>query len=180
MRPRIAAFGASREDLPEARYREVAALAEALGAMGFDGLVGGHQGMMAAFAEGIRAGGGRVRGITLERFPTPPGNALAEEVRARDFFERMRMLIEQAHGYLVLPGGIGTLAELAMAWDLIAIRVLEPRPLVLFGEEWRAVVDALLARLWPSTPRAAEVVSVCADLEEALARFRPLAAAASG
>ncbi len=175
MRPRISAFGSSRDDLPKARYEEVEELSRALAEMGLDGLVGGHQGMMAAFAKGMRAGGGHVRGITLSRFPTPPVNALAEEVRARDFFERMRLLIEEAQGYLVLPGGLGTLAELAMAWDLIAIRVLEPRPLVLFGEEWRALAEAMLARLWLSTERAAEVIHICTTPQEVLRAFAPLA-----
>ncbi|RME87368.1 MAG: hypothetical protein D6771_00600, partial [Zetaproteobacteria bacterium] len=99
-RPRIAAFGSSRPDLPRGLYEEVRAMAQMLGEAGFDGLVGGHQGMMAAFSEGLTAGGGHVRGVTLSRFPTPPEHTLAEEVRARDFFERMRHLIEDADGWL--------------------------------------------------------------------------------
>ena len=172
MRPRIAAFGASRTDLPPARLETVRRLARRLAEMGADGLVGGHQGMMAAFAEGMRAGGGHVRGITLARFPTPPANALAEEHRARDFFERMRLLIEEADGYLVLPGGLGTLAEFAMVWDLLAIRVLEARPLVVFGEQWHALVQALGARLIFSTARAASIPRLCADVDEVVAAFR--------
>ena len=172
MRPRIAAFGASRTDLPPARLDAVRELARRLAEMGADGLVGGHQGMMAAFAEGMRAGGGHVRGITLARFPAPPENALAEERRARDFFERMRLLIEEADGYLVLPGGLGTLAEFAMVWDLLAIRVLEARPLVVFGEEWRDIVQALGARLVFSTPRAPQLPRLCMEVEEAVAAFR--------
>jgi len=177
-RVRIAAFGSSRTDLPADALAEVRALAKALAEQGADGLVGGHQGMMAAFAEGIRAGGGHVRGITLARFPTPPENALSEEVRARDFFDRMRRLIEEADGWLVLPGGLGTLAELAMSWDLVSIGVLAPRPLVLFGEGWRRIVDALLRDLIFSSSEARARIAVCSTIDEAVDAFAPLFTAA--
>jgi len=124
-------------------------------------MTGGHQGMMAAFSEGIRAGGGHIRGITLERFPTPPDNTFSEEVRAADFFERMGQMIEQADAWLVLPGGLGTLAELAMTWDLIAIRVLEPRPLLLYGDMWQPVVEVLNRQLILSTERAFDSMQIC-------------------
>jgi len=117
--------------------------------------------MMAAFSEGIHAGGGHIRGITLERFPTPPNNTFSEEVRAGNFFDRMAQMIEKSDAWLVLPGGLGTLAELAMTWDLLAIRVLEPRPLLLYGEMWQPVVDVLREQLIMSTDRAFENMQIC-------------------
>ena len=124
-------------------------------------MTGGHQGMMAAFSEGMRAGGGHIRGITLERFPTPPNNTLSEELRARNFFERMGTLIEEADAWLVLPGGLGTLAELAMTWDLLAIRVLEPRPLLLYGNMWEPVIEKLSDHLVLSADSAFDSVCIC-------------------
>ncbi len=123
-RRRITAFGSSSMPEDNPYFNDVLHLGERLGHAGWDALTGGHQGMMAAICKGIRAGGGHVRGVTLERFPTPPENHLSEEVRARDFFERMQILIEQSDAWLALPGGLGTLAELAMSWDLLAIGVL--------------------------------------------------------
>ncbi len=172
-RPRLAAFGASRVDADDPEYLRVRALAKSLAEAGWDGMTGGHQGMMAAFSEGMRAGGGHVRGVTLARFPTPPDSTLSEEIRARDFFDRMRELIEGADGWLVLPGGLGTLAELAMSWDLLAIRVLEERPLVLFGEMWPGIVEALRANLRLSAPDAFERIRLCRDEREALAALTP-------
>ncbi len=172
-RPRLAAFGASRVAAGDPDYARVRALACALAEAGWDGMTGGHQGMMAAFSEGIRAGGGHVRGITLARFPTPPANTLSEEIRARDFFDRMRALIEGADGWLVLPGGLGTLAELAMSWDLLAIRVLEARPLVLFGGMWPEIVETLRANLRLSAADAFDRIRVCPDAASALAALTP-------
>ena len=171
MRRRIAAFGSSRTDADDPAYADARALAGRLAAAGWDGVTGGHQGMMAAFSEGIREGGGHIRGVTLARFPTPPGNSLHEEIRARDFFARMQTMIEQADAYLVLPGGLGTLAELAMTWDLLAIRVLEPRPLVAYGAMWEPVMDVLHRELALSVSHAFEAVHVCQSPDEVLAHL---------
>lgn len=170
-RKRIAAFGSSRTAATSPEYIDVRNLAARLGASGWDGITGGHQGMMAAFSEGIRAGGGHIRGVTLERFPTPPDNSLHEEVRARDFFERMQTMIEDADAYLVLPGGLGTLAELAMTWDLLAIRVLETRPLIAYGGMWEPVLSALQEHLSLSVAHAFDCVRVCDRHEEVLTRL---------
>ncbi len=167
-RPRLAAFGSSRIAPNDPRYRDLFTLAKAIGAQGWDGITGGHQGMMAAFSEGITAAGGGNRGITLARFPTPPDNTLAEEQRAHNFFDRMGAMIEQADAYIVLPGGLGTLAELAMTWDLLAIRVLEPRPLLLYGEMWTPIVATLSEQLILSTDHAQHHITHCRSHAEVL------------
>jgi len=166
--PRISAFGSSRIGPEDSIYRDVFKLSRTIAEHGWDGVTGGHQGMMAAFAEGIHAGGGHIRGITLERFPTPPQNMLSEEIRARDFFDRMRQLIEEADAWLVLPGGLGTLAELAMTWDLVAIRVLEPRPLILYGAMWEPVIDTLRDQLVLSMDHAFSSICQCSNHSEVL------------
>ncbi|MFQ5519295.1 MAG: LOG family protein [Mariprofundus sp.] len=160
-RLRLSAFGSSRIDKNDPRYADVVSLSTAIAEAGWDGLTGGHQGMMAAFSEGIRAGGGHIRGITLQRFPTPPDNTLHEEIRAHSFFDRMGGLIEEAQAWLVLPGGLGTLAELAMTWDLIAIHVLEPRPLLLYGDMWEPVIDTLSEQLVVSADHAFDSIQIC-------------------
>jgi len=175
-RPRLAAFGSSRLGADNPAYADVVSLSTAIAKRGWNGMTGGHQGMMAAFSKGIHAGGGHIRGVTLERFPTPPENTLSEEIRARDFFERMRVMIEESQAWLVLPGGLGTLAELAMTWDLIAIRVLEPRPLLLYGEMWEPVIDTLARHLMLSTDQAFEAIHICkthADVLDALSPPAP-------
>ena len=161
IRPRLAAFGSSRIDKEAAVYEDVATLSQQIAEAGWDGITGGHQGMMAAFSEGMVAGGGHIRGVTLERFPTPPNNTLSEEIRAHNFFDRMGTLIEQADAWLVLPGGLGTLAELAMTWDLLAIRVLEPRPLLLYGSMWEPIVSVLSEQLVVSADKAFQSIRIC-------------------
>jgi len=168
IRPRIAAFGSSRIGSEAAVYRDVFELSGKIALSGWDGITGGHQGMMAAFSEGMHTGGAHIRGITLERFPTPPDNTFSEEIRARNFFERMGVMIEQAQAWLVLPGGLGTLAELSMTWDLLAIHVLEPRPLLLYGDMWQPIVSTLSEQLILSTDRAFETIRICNSHQDVL------------
>ena len=167
-RPRLTAFGSSRLGPENPEYGDVFTLSKSIAEAGWDGMTGGHQGMMAAFSEGIYAGGGHIRGITLERFPTPPNNTLSEEIRSRDFFSRMGTLIEEAQAWLVLPGGLGTLAEVAMTWDLLAIRVLEPRPLLLYGEMWEPIIETLSEQLVLSADSAFESIQICHNHKDVL------------
>ncbi|GAV19818.1 hypothetical protein MMIC_P0776 [Mariprofundus micogutta] len=174
-RPRLTAFGSSRIDPESNVYQDVFALSRAIANAGWDGMTGGHQGMMAAFSEGIHHGGGHVRGITLERFPTPPGNTLSEEQRAHNFFDRMGILIEEAQAWLVLPGGLGTLSELAMTWDLLAIRVLEPRPLLLYGDMWEPIIATLSDQLVLSADQAFDCIRICKTHDDVLTALAPYA-----
>jgi len=165
---KITVFGSSRIAEDDARFLDAEVLSTKLGVAGFDGLVGGHQGMMAAFSQGLRAGGGFVTGVTLEVFPTPPINTLSEEKRATHFFERMQMMIEEADAYLVLPGGLGTLSELAMTWDLLAIGVLKPRPLVVYGACWLPMMDKMKEHLVMSVDHGFECIHYCETHDEVL------------
>jgi uncharacterized protein (TIGR00725 family) len=160
-RKRMTAFGSSRIASTDPRFEDVEQLSCKLAQRGWDGLTGGHQGMMAAFSQGIRAGGGHVRGITLECFPTPPNNTFSEEIRAHDFFARMQHLIEDCDAWLVLPGGLGTLSELAMSWDLRAINILKNRPLILYGDMWPRLVATLQETLALSTDHAFDMIELC-------------------
>jgi hypothetical protein len=168
-RLRITAFGASSVATSEALYHDIHTLGQVLGEQGWDASTGGHQGLMGAFAEGVRAGGGCVRGIMLTRFPAPPENALSEEIRAYDFFDRMRTLIEEADAWVVLPGGLGTLAEFAMSWDLAAIGVLESRPLIVYGDMWQAIIPTLSENLLFSKTNPMPLLQCCTTPEEVLA-----------
>lgn len=168
-RRRITAFGSSRLGEDDPRFADVEELGRRLGMSGWDGVTGGHQGMMAAICRGIRAGGGHVRGITLAGFPTPADHRLSEEIRARDFFDRMQTLIEETDAYLVLPGGLGTLSELAMSWDLQAIEVLEKRPLIIYGDSWTPLLESLKECMIWSVDDAVGLIHHCRTADEVLA-----------
>ncbi|MDQ6968275.1 MAG: LOG family protein [Mariprofundaceae bacterium] len=167
-RRRITAFGSSRISVDDPCFQDVEILSKKLAEHNWDGQTGGHQGMMAAFSQGIRAGGGHVRGITLECFPTPPNNSFSEEVRAHDFFSRMQHLIEDCDAWLVLPGGLGTLSELAMSWDLRAINILQNRPLILYGDMWPSIIATLQDSLMMSVDHGFDMLTLCSNHDDVL------------
>ncbi|MDQ6963866.1 MAG: LOG family protein [Mariprofundales bacterium] len=165
----ISAFGSSCIAADDPRYRDVCVLAQQLAQAGWQGQVGGHQGMMAAFSQGMAAGGGSVRGVTLHCFPTPSDHTLSAELRCDDFFHRMKILIEECDAWLVLPGGLGTLSEFAMCWDLKAIDIIAARPLILYGDGWRPLLAAFESVLEMSVAHAMDMVTVCSRAEQVVA-----------
>jgi uncharacterized protein (TIGR00725 family) len=127
------------EDDPE--YGEARRLGELLSRRGWSVVTGGYDGAMAAVSRGVRQGGGHTVGITMSEWEgrLVPNEWLAEVRPAEDLFARLRQLMV-ADAWLAVAGGIGTLSEVALAWNLLQTREVEPRPLVLVGPRWRAIV----------------------------------------
>ena len=92
---------------------------------------------MAAVSRGAADAGGTVVGVTIGSFSeqVPVNPWLTHEVEARDLFARLPLICD-AEAWLAFPGGVGTLAEVALVWNLVQTGSVEPRPLVIVGERW--------------------------------------------
>lgn len=111
-------------------------IAEAGGAV----LTGGYGGTMGAVSQGAAEAGGRVIGVTVGLFRERglvPNPFLHEEIHLPTLAERLNYVIVKPEAYVVLKGGVGTLAELALAWSLMPVREIPARPLLLVGPQWR-------------------------------------------
>jgi uncharacterized protein (TIGR00730 family) len=141
---RIAVFG-SAEPLPgEPLYEQARRLGGLLARAGYAVVTGGYGGVMEGVSRGATEAGGRTVGVTCAIFAQrTPNPYLGEVHEARDLHSRQRELIQQAGGYVVLPGKAGTLAELAMLWALNRAGCLPGRPVVLLGGPWKALIDRL-------------------------------------
>ncbi|HEY8491470.1 MAG TPA: LOG family protein [Dehalococcoidia bacterium] len=147
----VTVFGGSHVQEGSAEYREAERLGRLLAEQGFTVCNGGYLGVMAAVSRGARDAGGHVVGVTLAGATWEgPNTWLSEEVRAETLFLRIEKLITAADAFVVLRGGHGTLAELAMTWNLIAIGAVHPRPLVLVGRHWQALLAAFRRHLTAS------------------------------
>jgi uncharacterized protein (TIGR00730 family) len=146
--PVIAVFGSSgpRPDSPA--YEEARELGGLLAGSGFAVATGGYSGTMAAVSQGAAEAGGHVIGVTcdqIERFrPLGPNQWVMEEIRYPTLRERLIHLVEQNQGMVVLPGGIGTLSEMTLAWSFLQVGEISPRPLVLLGDLWQATMSAFV------------------------------------
>jgi len=86
-----------------------------------------------------------VIGVTL---PGPgghrrPNDWVVEERPADDLFARLALLLD-ADAWVAVAGGVGTLAEITVAWNLMQNAHVAPRPLIVVGPGWDAVLDALV------------------------------------
>jgi uncharacterized protein (TIGR00730 family) len=175
----VTIFGSSLPSEQTPAYREARELGRALAELGFTVCNGGYRGLMEASARGACDAGGHTIGITCSLWPRPANNWIREEVRTASFPERIMTLIARGDAYVVLPGGTGTLAELAMAWELMNKSVLSAtiggkKPLVLVGSYWQPVISCLdqephLAS--PTTDRhlaALDLITVVAGVREAV------------
>jgi hypothetical protein len=144
----ITIFGSSLPGEASATYREAERLGKLLAEAGYAVCNGGYSGLMEASARGARQSRGHTIGITCVLWPRPANPYIVEEVRTQSFPERLMTLIERGDAYIVLPGGTGTLAELALAWEMmnkgsLSATVGGRKPLLVMSPYWQPVIDCL-------------------------------------
>lgn len=139
-RTNVAIFGGSAAEATEELMRVAEELGRAFAGRGWTVVNGGYGGSMLASARGATQAGGRAIGVTCSAFKSPPNEFITEVVKTDNLFDRLRTLIELSDAYVVLPGSTGTLAELAMVWELVNKRMIPRRPILCWGEYWRQVV----------------------------------------
>jgi uncharacterized protein (TIGR00730 family) len=142
-RPIVTVFGSGRAAPGSPDYETARQLGAALARAGFALCNGGYGGTMEAAARGAREAGGHTIGVTTDAFTGPANSWVAEEVRVRTWQERLFELIRRGDAYVVLPGGTGTLAELAVVWEMMNKGLVARRPLIVLGEFWGPVVDLI-------------------------------------
>ncbi len=145
---RVTVFGSSRVTPEEAAYQDAIRLGRLLARAGYTVCSGGYAGVMEAVSRGATEAGGRVVGITVELWASRlrPNTWVGEEIVTAHLFERLLRLTE-SDGYIALPGGPGTLGEVALVWNLFQTESIPLRPLVLVGSQWRHLVRCLEAGL---------------------------------
>jgi hypothetical protein len=143
----ISVFGGSQPKAGDDSYMEAYDLGKLLAQRGHTVLTGGYIGTMEAVSRGAAETGGHVIGVTcedLERWrPVSRNNWVLEEWRKQTLFERLQSLIEKCEAAIALPGGPGTLTEIALTWNLMIIQSLPVRPLILVGAGWNQVFHQL-------------------------------------
>lgn len=142
--PQVTVFGSSRARPDEEVYREARRLGRLLVEAGYVVCSGGYGGIMEAVSRGAAEAGGRAVGITVELWSSRQraNEWVTQEVCVPRLFERLSCLID-SDAYVAMPGGPGTLGEVAITWNLFQTASIPLRPLVLVGEPWRRVIECL-------------------------------------
>jgi len=141
--PAVSIFGSARVSPDDPQYAAAEAIARQLAREGFTIITGGGPGIMEAANKGAAAGGGRSVGLNIELPMEQGANAYANvKVAFRYFFVRKVMFVKYASGFVILPGGFGTLDELFEAITLIQTEKIRPFPVVLVGRAyWSGLMD---------------------------------------
>ena len=144
----ISVFGGSQPKPNELAYEGAYALGKMLAEASHTVLTGGYIGTMEAVSRGASEVGGHVIGVTcseIERWRDVGANEwVKEEWKRETLIERLQVLIQECDAALALPGGAGTLTEIALTWNLMIVESMHRRPLILIGDGWQTVFDQVL------------------------------------
>jgi len=144
----IAVFGGSRAPVNSADYTEAYTVGKLLARAGFAVMNGGYAGTMEASARGAKENGGRTLGVISSEFAwLNPNDYLDDIITSDDLFARIREMHTRADGFIVLNGSMGTLAELALVWNLAKIDHKLNKPILLLGSRWSKVIESWCAHL---------------------------------
>jgi uncharacterized protein (TIGR00725 family) len=153
----ITVFGGSSPVPGETAYEQAYQLGKMIGEAGFAVLTGGYIGTMEAVSRGVAEAGGHVIGVTCDQIeawrPVFPNKWIREEMRFATLEGRMYALIEKCDAALVLPGGIGTVAEFAVMWNQMQVQAIPQRPLIFIGQSWLDLLDHFYAQFGDYVPR---------------------------
>jgi uncharacterized protein (TIGR00730 family) len=170
--PAVSIFGSARVGRRNRYYGAARRLAAALVKQGFAIITGGGPGIMEAANRGAKEAGGLSIGCNIE---LPFEQGLNEYVdlgmEFRYFFVRKMMFVKYAEGFVIFPGGFGTLDELFEALTLIQTGKVEHFPVVLYGKDyWEGMMQWIRDKpLYEEKVSAEdlELVTITSDIDEA-------------
>jgi uncharacterized protein (TIGR00730 family) len=172
--PAVSVFGSARSAPDSPEYEAGVRIGRALAGAGFAVITGGGPGAMEAANKGACEAGGVSVGLGIE-LPFEQGlNSYVDiGVNFRYFFVRKTMFVKYAQGFVVLPGGFGTLDELFEALTLVQTQKVTRFPIVLFGNDyWQGLVDWIRANVvgrGKASTADLELFHVTDDVDEAVA-----------
>ncbi|MBN1510352.1 MAG: TIGR00730 family Rossman fold protein [Sedimentisphaerales bacterium] len=172
--PAVSIFGSSRL-APEHKYYKLAQItAGKLVRAGFAVITGGGDGVMEAANKGAEAAGGRSIGLNIE-LPQeqPPNDYQNLSLHFRYFFVRKVMFLKYAHGFIVFPGGYGTMDEFFESAVLIQTLKQAHFPVILMvSEYWDGLIrwmkQKMLAEHGFISPEDLDVYTVADDPDDAI------------
>lgn len=139
----VSVFGSARSKPGTPEYRQAEEMGRRLVEAGFSVITGGGGGVMEAANKGASEAGGHSVGLNIELpFEQKPNPYANVRLDFRYFFVRKVMFVKHSVAYVVMPGGFGTLDELAEALTLIQTHRIRPFPVFLMGSQyWGGLVQ---------------------------------------
>ena len=141
--PAVSVFGSARTPKDHPTYAQAEAVGRGLAEAGFVVITGGGPGTMEAANKGALEAGGESIGLGIELpFEARLNDYVSFGLNFRYFFVRKMMFVKYSQGYVVMPGGLGTMDELFEAMTLSQTKKITQFPIVLMGvEHWQGLLD---------------------------------------
>jgi len=141
----ITIFGTARAKPGETIFTLAMETGRLLAQAGFAIANGGYGGTMLAAAKGAAEAGGEIIGVTCSAFKSSRANEyVTREIVTGSLDERLDTLVKLGQAYIVLPGGTGTLLELAKVWELKNKGFLKAdKPIILLGGFWKPLIELI-------------------------------------
>ena len=158
----VAVFGSSQTLPGSPEWIDAEKVGSSLAGAGLAVITGGYGGTMEAVSKGASEVGGHVIGVTAPSlFPdrTGPNRYVGELIEAQDLLHRIGVMMARAHGTITLPGSIGTVTEMLIAWNLNYLNRLRGSlllPGVAVGERLRLVVSSIAEGDDEATPHVVD------------------------
>jgi predicted Rossmann-fold nucleotide-binding protein len=143
-RYRVTIFGSARIKPGSFGYEATKRCAAELARLDCDIITGGGPGLMQAANEGAASVPERSKsiGIRVELpFEQDVNSFVGEVFEHRTFFTRLHQFVLTSDALVVAPGGIGTVLEMLMVWQLLQVHHIEDAPLILVGKMWPGLLD---------------------------------------
>jgi uncharacterized protein (TIGR00730 family) len=175
--PAVTVFGSARTGHSEEEYEQARACGRALAEAGFAVVTGGGPGVMEAANRGAKEAGGFSAGFNVELPHEQAANPYLDlGVTFRHFYARKVMLVRAAEGFILFPGGFGTLDELFESLTLIQTDKVREFPVSLIGVDyWSGLLDWIADRPLAEeniSPEDVKLLRVTDDVNEAVAAAR--------
>lgn len=143
--PTVAVYGSALPRPGETVYEQTRLLGKLLAETGYAVMTGGYNGLMAAASQGAAEAGGHVIGVTcipLEKARGSKVNPWVKEVIACDsLHNRVFELVRLADAFVVMPGGLGTLAELVYTSEMMRAGDAPRRPVICYSDFWNNILQ---------------------------------------
>ncbi|MBN1353458.1 MAG: LOG family protein [Candidatus Omnitrophica bacterium] len=162
---------------------DILKLGRLLAEKGFTVMTGGFGGTMELISRGAKEAGGKTIGVTYYKYEDvkykKPNKYIDEEIRAKDIFERIDIMMKKADAFIALPGGTGTLLELAACIEHVNKGLMKPKPIIALGNFWKNVLERLTeepvlsgeARIFTNALSCHDLVTFVDTTEEAVSKI---------
>lgn len=179
--PCISIFGSARTKSNHPTYILTTEIAKAVSKLGYGVITGGGPGIMEAANKGANEVGGISVGLNINLPMEQESNKYIDKDKLIDFqyfFVRKVMFVKYAQGFIVMPGGVGTLDELFESFTLLQTSKIDKFPIILVGRDyWKGLIDWIEEKLLrqnnisPEDLKLFEVVDTVEEVIECLNRF---------